>query len=603
MAQNLAHMVPINLVARLLGEYILNHSAMYDSYDFGPFCICWAEYFANKCIETQEAQIELQDQLDLDPGKASSLLQDSGDAKLRKLPTKERKKLDIAAGGHFACIVDVLIKRLMSNVRYADSSNLQPLAQACLLNSPLIVELMVRQYCDTQSVVSALEQLICLDDERPARLLLDILLATDFGKSLSGWQKESLHYHAELFNHTAILAKVLLLARVSSDGGSCWVLIKEVYCGPYRSLIQTVPVSGVVLIPQAERLVLQGRIEIIDSLVKALDKHRKKLCCIRLRDYEDTQRSMSLLQLAARKNFGQFVELLLIREQWPELCIKEAFLEAVECCHVEIVKIFFNTIPHLSNLSYLAQIDQDNGGELTHSLVSYDQLLQLFAKKFLCDSNVNWQYAEELMEMACSNGMLSAVKFLLPIITDISDRELRLDILSSCLNSACEYGNQEEAKCLLAAGASCNKRECVRKKGEVLHPFYMAVSSENFVNDDEKVMFIEYLLNKGAKLIEEEVVANLQNETIDMDDLFIVMPLFIKRLPWLAHKIMNSPGITIRRRFKLLTLLFNKYKEQLGSLISEIADVEEILALAQNEFEDFEGKEGLVSFLANLKAR
>lgn len=74
--QNLAHMVPDNLVARLLGEYILNHSAMYDSYDFGPFCICWAEYFANKCIETQEAQIELQDQLDLDPGKASSLLQD-----------------------------------------------------------------------------------------------------------------------------------------------------------------------------------------------------------------------------------------------------------------------------------------------------------------------------------------------------------------------------------------------------------------------------------------------------------------------------------------------------------------------------------------------
>lgn len=599
--KDLAHVIPDNLLARLFGEYILNRSEMYDSYDFGPFCIRWAEYFANKCIEAEAIPKELQGPLDVvDPGKASSI--DSEDAELEKLPTKERKVLDISAGGPFACIVDILIKRLMSNTRYTDNSYLQPLAIACILNASLIVELMVRDYCNIQSIVRALEQLICLDDERPACLLLDILLAANFGTLLVYWQEESLHYHAELFNHTSIVERVLLLARQTSyDGPPYRVLIPEVYSKPYRSLIQTVPASCVLLIPQAERLALKGSIEIIDSLVKALDKNRKKLRDILVRDYEDTQRSLSLLQLAARKNFGEFVELLLIREQWPEYCIEEAFLEAVKRGHVEIVKIFFDRIPDLSNLSYLKQINKEGGGELTHSLVSDDQLLRLFAKKFLGDPNVNWEYAEELMEMGASNGISNAVKFLLPLITIISDRELRLDILSNCLNSACEYGNQEEAKYLIAAGAPINKRKRVHRTqrgDEVLHPFYSAVNSENFMGE-EKILFIEYLLNKGAELIEEDVIANLRNEKIDMDDLFI--PLFIQRVPGLANKIMNSSAINAERRLKLLVMLFSKYKEQLGSLISEIADIDEILALAQDEFEEYEGKQGLVAFLTNLK--
>ena len=601
--KDLAHVIPDNLLARLFGEYILNRSEMYDSYDFGPFCIRWAEYFANKCIEAETIPKELQEKLKDDPEKASCTYQDSEDAKVSGLSTKERKVLDISAGGPFACIVDILIKRLMSNTRYADNSYLQPLATACILNASLIAELMVWDYCDIHSIVSALEQLICQDDERPARLLLDILLASNFGTLLDRRQEASLHYHAELFNHTSIVERVLLLARQTSFGGSSHsFLIPEAYSGPYRPLIQTVSGSCTLLIPQAERLALQGSIKIIDFLIEALDKNQKTLRDIIVRDYEDMPRSLSLLQLAVRKNFGAFVELLLIREQWPEYRIEEAFLEAVKRGHVEIVKIFFERIPDLSNLSYLKQINKENGGELTHSLVGDDQLLRLFAKKFLSDPNVNWKYAEELMGMACSNGMLSAVKFLLPLITQISDRELRLDILSNCLDSACEYGNQEEAKCLIAEGAPINKRKRVhriQRGDQVLHPFYSAVNSENLLGD-EKIMFIEYLLSRGAMLIEEEIIANLSK--IDRDDFtLIVMPLFIQKMPGLSNKIMNSSDIKAERRFKLLTLLFRIYKEQLRSLISEIVDIDEFLTLAQDEFEEREVKRGLVAFLTNLK--
>ena len=576
--------LPDNLLARFLGCYLLNRYETRASLDYASSCIKLADYFAQKTIAmVLEKSKEAREKLIDDKAKAAYLYERSGDRRLEKIRVKKPKKFngDATVDGHFAT-VHAIIKSMMKNYLYTDRARLQPLTIACIQNASLIVELMVNHYCDVPSIISSLEQLICLDDERPACLLLDSLMTTDVGKALSDDDRKSLYRHIMFFNRPSLRAKLLLFFERANIS-----MTKE------HMSIQTASLDQVRLDPETERTFYAGTFD-FSYVMTMITKSKRRLSDVRIwANSTSNEICKTLLFWAAHKGFTELVALLLNHEEWHSLDLREAFLEVCERGHAEIVKLFFDKFPKLFDLSSNKAFDKALGGDLALGVVKNKQILKLFARQFLSDLNVNWEYAAELIEMASWHGYPKSVKQLLPIIALIADPEIRLDILSNCLDSACNNSYRESARYLLDAGAPANRRVCnFRGVGvpETFHPLCTAIGADSDTSDAEKAAFVEYVLDKSeAPIIAAEIIEQLNDNNITLEDLLAVHTVLIKRAPKLMQEIMNSRTVSLDNRYKLLQDLHSIYRERLGSLIRYVVDIDDLLAKAQDDYE-FEKK-------------
>ena len=597
--KHVATTLPDDLFARFLGCYLLNRHELRASLDYASSCIKLANYFAQKTIAmVHEKTKEAGEMLIDDKAKAAYLFERSGDYRLEKARVKKQKKFngDQAVDGHFAT-VHAIIKSTMNNYLYTDRARLQPLSVACIQNASLIVELLVRHYCDVPCIVSSLEQLICLDDERPACLLLDVLMTTDVAKAFNYEDGKSLCNHTAFFNRPTLRAKLSLFFERAAI-----TMLKE------GMAMQTTSEGQVRLDPETERALYAGTFD-VSYVMEMVAKSKKRWSDVRIW-IASTEPSQTLLFLAAHKGFTQLAAWLLNREEWGPQVLREAFLEACERGHAEVIKLFFDKFPKLFDLSRIKEFDKALGGDLALAVVGNKQILKLFTRQFLNDLNVNWEYAAELLEMASWHGYPKSVKQLLPSIALIADPELRLDILSQCLESACNNSYEQSARYLLDAGAPANRRVCnLRGVPETFHPLCTAIGADRDTNDEEKATFVEYILDKsGAPIIASEMIEQLDSKSIRIEDLLAVHTVLVKRAPKLMQEIMYSRTVSIENRYELLTRLHSLYRERLSSLIRYAVDIDDLLAKAQDDYEfekndeDYDGKEGeLVQFLQALK--